>query len=101
MPIYNPIGSVKAQSSDLRTVENEFTLQFNRTFDNSPKYEQNRTIPNVDEIVNNITTFIGPNMTVYTGSDIPSKSLNLKYYRFKAINLHVINDHDTIGEGDM
>ncbi|MHA1734324.1 MAG: hypothetical protein ACTSU5_20485, partial [Promethearchaeota archaeon] len=92
----NGAGSTTQQLND------DFNLQFKREWNSPTEEESQTTIPDVDALVDNLTNFLEPGYTAYTGSQVPVENAFTKYhYQLNATYLSVKHDHDTIGPGDL
>jgi hypothetical protein len=91
----------RPQSEEIKTIQDSFNLEFENIWVDAVETHDEKTIPDITAIVDEIPTFIQDGLSVYNGSEIPSMTFDKRHYRLTATYLWVYYDHDTFGAGDM
>ena len=97
------ISRTTPKSADDFNVSDDFNLSFSKKWDDESSIKDTQTISDIDEMVNNIPSFIDEDLDVFVGDSIPNMTFEMYYYRLNASYLWVYNDHDglLLGAGEM
>ncbi|MHA1585455.1 MAG: hypothetical protein ACTSVU_06570 [Promethearchaeota archaeon] len=88
-----------------KTVSGESTLTFEYNSDPVDIIEEKPEAPNIENIVNNISSFSNEGDTVYTGNDVVPEELlpgiQWSYVEIELNALYIWDDHDDFSAGDI
>ena len=95
--------SIPVKAIEYTTLSDDFNLHFEKDWIESSETESEEfEIPDVESLVNNISSFIAPGYSVYTGEQIPQENTFNKYhYRLNLTGVKIIDDHDIFDAGDI
>ncbi len=83
------------------TLSQDFTLNFNKAWNDGTINENDVTVPDVASVVDNITSYVDTGYTAYVGTQVPTKTLNRYWYVVNATHVYIYDNHDTSTDGDI